>query len=70
MKKILCYLFFFITLNTYAQREDAQNMKPLFNGKNFDGWYSFLTSKGKNNDTEKIFSIEDGVLHISGKEFG
>ena len=70
MKKILCYLFFFITLNTYAQQEDAQNMKPLFNGKNFDGWYSFLTSKGKNNDTEKIFSVEDGVLHISGKEFG
>jgi hypothetical protein len=70
MKKIICYLFFFITLNANAQQDDDQNMKPLFNGNNFDGWYSFLTSKGKNNDSERVFSIEDGVLHISGKEFG
>lgn len=45
-------------------------MKPLFNGKNLDGWYSFLTKKGKNNDPEKVFSIEKDILHISGKEFG
>ena len=70
MKKIICYLFFFNTLNVYAQQGNVQNVKPLFNGKNFDGWYSFLPSKGKNNDLEKIFSIEDGILHISGKEFG
>lgn len=49
---------------------NAQTMKPIFNGKNLDGWYSFLNSKGKNNDPEKIFSVENGVLHISGKEFG
>lgn len=44
--------------------------KPLFNGKNLDGWYSFLPSKGKNNDVDKVFTVEDGLLHISGKEFG
>lgn len=44
--------------------------KPLFNGKNLDGWYSFLPSKGKNNDVDKVFAVEDGLLHISGKEFG
>lgn len=47
-----------------------QSMKPLFNGKDLNGWYSFLKTKGKNNDPKKIFAVEDGLLHISGKEFG
>lgn len=42
----------------------------LFNGKNLNGWYSFLPTKGKNNDPEKIFLVENNMLHISGKEFG
>jgi len=45
-------------------------MKPLFNSKNLNGWYTFLKLKGKNNDPEKIFAVENGMLHISGKEFG
>ena len=53
----------------YAQLQ-PETMKPLFNGKNLNGWYSFLTSKGKNNDSGKVFNVEDGLLHISGKEFG
>ncbi|MBC7628763.1 DUF1080 domain-containing protein [Ferruginibacter sp.] len=52
-----------------AQKQ-TKNLKPLFNGKNLNGWYSFLTSKGKNSDPEKVFNIENGLLHISGKEFG
>jgi len=47
-----------------------EKMKPLFNGKNLNGWYSFLRTQGKNNDPEKVFAVEDGLLHISGKEFG
>jgi hypothetical protein len=50
-----------------ASKEKAQS---LFNGKDLNGWYSFLKTKGKNNDSEKIFSVENGILHISGKEFG
>ncbi len=46
------------------------NFKPLFNGKNLNDWYSFLRTKGKNNDPEKVFNIDSGLLHISGKEFG
>jgi 3-keto-disaccharide hydrolase len=51
-------------------QETIVNMKPLFNGKNLNGWYTFLKLEGKNNDPEKIFSVENGLLHISGKEFG
>jgi hypothetical protein len=43
----------------------------LFNGKNLDGWYTFLPSKGKNSDPEGNFKVEDGsVIHVLGKEFG
>jgi hypothetical protein len=71
MHKIPFVFYVLITLNTYAQQAAPGTiMKPLFNGKNLDGWYSFLTSKGKNNDSEKVFNVEDGLLRISGKEFG
>ena len=42
----------------------------LFNGKNLDAFDSFLKTKGLNADPEHVFAIEDGVLHISGKEMG
>ena len=48
----------------------AQEFKPLFNGKNIDGWYTFLRTKGKNNDPDTVFSVNNGLLKITGKEFG
>jgi hypothetical protein len=67
MKKIVVAFYTLVCLNAHAQKPV---MKPLFNGKDLNGWYSFLTSKGKNNDPEKVFIVENGLLHISGKEFG
>jgi Domain of Unknown Function (DUF1080) len=67
MKRILIAPFIFILFCANAQEP---KMKPLFNGKDLDGWYSFLTTKGKNNDPEKVFTVENGLLHITGKEFG
>jgi hypothetical protein len=50
----------------------AQEKKtiPLFNGQNLDGWYTFLKSKGKNSDPDKVFSVIDGVIRVSGMEYG
>lgn len=67
MKKTFIALFVLIFCSANAQQE---KMKPLFNGKSLDGWYSFLTTKGKNNDPEKVFTVDNGLLHITGKEFG
>ena len=36
----------------------------LFNGKNLDGWYTFLPSTGKNSDPRKVFKVENGMIHI------
>ena len=58
----------------------VKNIKPSFlkeeftalmNGKNLDGWHTWFQTKGKNNDPEKIFMVEDGgILHDTGKELG
>jgi hypothetical protein len=69
MKKLFFSCVVFSCSYMYAQLP-RELMKPLFNGKDLSGWYSFLKSTGKNNDPEKIFSVENGLLHISGKEFG
>jgi len=42
----------------------------LFNGKNLDGWYTVIDKLGVNKDPERIFTVHDGLLHISGKAFG
>jgi len=65
MKTLLFTCFILASFCCYSQK-----LRPLFNGKDLHGWYSFLPSKGKNNDPEKVFAVERGMLHISGKEFG
>src|SRR6202521_3499473 len=37
---------------------------PLFNGKDFNGWYTYLDSSGKNKDPKGVFKVEDGMIHI------
>lgn len=48
----------------------AQDFTPLFNGKDISGWYTFLKTKGKSNDPDTVFSVSNGLLKITGKEFG
>jgi hypothetical protein len=45
-------------------------LKPLFNGKNFAGFDTLLKDHGLNSDPDKVFQVQDGMLHISGEEFG
>lgn len=66
----LRYLLLTLVLLTLLQQLQAQQFKPLFNGKDLSGWYSFLKVKGKNNDTDTVFSVDNGMLKISGKVFG
>lgn len=42
----------------------------LFNGKNLDGWYTFIKNRGRNTDPERVFTVQDGMIRISGEEFG
>lgn len=42
----------------------------LFDGKTLTGWYVFLKKSGKDNDPDNVFTVEDGCIHASGKNFG
>jgi hypothetical protein len=56
----------------------VKNIKPvtkdpftrIFNGKNLNGWHSFLKDIGTNKDPDNNFMIEDSVLHVLGKDLG
>lgn len=42
----------------------------LFDGHNLDRFDTFLKTKGLNSDPEHVFQVENGVIHVSGKEMG
>lgn len=63
-------LVFFLLATHLVNAQNAVKAQPLFNGTDLKGWYSFLPSKGKNNDPEKVFTVSNNMLHITGQEFG
>jgi hypothetical protein len=78
MKKIYLILIAFTLIPFFTSAQ--KGLKPLFNGKNLDGWDTYVGSKekggspiGLNSDPLKIFSVTDlngeKVLHISGEVF-
>lgn len=59
------------TESAFAQAASGQQPAVhLFNGKNLDGWYTFIKDRGRDNDPKKVFTVENGVIHISGEEWG
>ena len=56
--------------NPYKGPKTKDGFTKLFNGKDLTGFYTFLGSKGKNNDTNKVFTVEKGAVRVSGKEAG
>src|SRR6202020_194992 len=42
----------------------------LFDGKSLNAFDSFLKTKGLNSDPEHVFTVEHGMIHVSGKEMG
>ena len=42
----------------------------LFNGKDLSGWYKFIQHRGRDRDVKNVFSVHDGMIHISGEEYG
>ena len=53
----------------------AAEPKPvsLFNGKDLSGWTTFIPHKDKSDpkaDPKGVFTVSDGLIHVSGEEFG
>jgi hypothetical protein len=66
-----------VALALPAAAADPATAVPLFNGKDLTNFYTYLGAPakgekpyGKNNDPEKVFTVHDGMIHITGKTFG
>jgi len=57
-------------LSGTEKMKSHKSSMELFNGKNLDGWYVFIKDKGRNNDPKKVFTVQNGLVRISGEEFG
>lgn len=80
-QKIFTSLAIVFFMTPVAEKTFAQNTAApengntnetieLFNGRNLEGWYTFLKGYGRNNDPKDVFNVEDGLIHISGEEWG
>jgi hypothetical protein len=47
-----------------ASLQTEGGFRSLFNGKNLDGWYTFLQKHGRDSDPDKIITIENGLIHL------
>jgi hypothetical protein len=68
-------MFTVATVSNSAAGDDAQAIRPadgpikLFNGKDLNGFYTWLRDE-RYEDPRQVFSVRDGVLHISGDGLG
>ena len=42
----------------------------LFDGSNLDYWYTFIRDRGRDSDPKNVFTVQDGILVITGEEWG
>ncbi len=66
MKKILLALFFLSSTSAFSQiiKANAQDWKPLFNGKNLDGWQAKIKNYDLNDNFGNTFRVENGLLSV------
>lgn len=53
-----------------AARPGVTRRRRLFNGRNLHGFYTFLREKGKSNDPDHVFTVQDRMIRVTGTEFG
>jgi hypothetical protein len=63
-----------VTAIAVTERSRGTGGLPLFNGKDLSGWYTFIPHKDNSidprTDPKGVFKVEDGMIHVSGEEFG
>jgi hypothetical protein len=72
MKAKIVFLYLWLVLSALvlssalasAAENPGDGWVPLFNGKDLNGWYTYLESSGKNKDPNGVFKVENGMIHI------
>ncbi len=65
---ILAAALFALTLTQEGPIAPRETI-PLFNGKDLKGLYTWLRDSQKE-DPKKVFTVHDGMIHVSGEGFG
>lgn len=60
--------YVFLVKNIMPVKKDP--FTRLFDGKDLNGWHSFLQGIGMNTDPNHNFQIEDSMLHVVGQDLG
>lgn len=68
MGKLLFCLFALGILPSIADGSPA--VRELFDGKTLNGWYKYLRGHGRDGDPKNVISVTNGVIRITGEEFG
>ena len=73
-KAITCsFLVVLIMVITGTQsfgQEAGKEVVQLFDGHSLNGWYTFLQDRGRDNDPKGVFTVREGMIRISGEEWG
>ncbi|BDC52921.1 hypothetical protein F183_A52360 [Bryobacterales bacterium F-183] len=64
-----CFLIAQPGLDNAANPIVPKKKLALFNGKDLDGWYTWLRTNHYQ-DPEHVYSVQDGAIRISGTEWG
>jgi hypothetical protein len=83
MKVLITKMALAGVLATVAFAAHASPWKSLFNGKDLSGWSTYVSMqptsegmktptsvRGVNKDPRKVFTVVDGMLRVSGEEWG
>ncbi|MDG1278306.1 MAG: DUF1080 domain-containing protein [Algoriphagus sp.] len=74
MKKVvLLSILLIVTSVVFSQGRSntyVKNKVILFNGRNLDGWYTFVQNRVRDIDPKNVFTVQNGMIRISGEEWG
>jgi hypothetical protein len=79
IKKVISLLLLTLIITSCSEKEKDQEWISLFNGKNLEGWETYLSYQpgsgneeiiGVNKDQDNIFSVVDGSIRIDGRIWG
>src|SRR6476646_2682837 len=54
----------------FATHPSTGKVVHLLNHKDLNGFYSYLRDFGPGNDPDHVFTLTNGLLHISGQHYG
>jgi hypothetical protein len=73
----LLSIIIIVMLGTSANADPVTTPIKLFNGADLTNFYTYLVAPqkgekpyGKNNDPQKVFTVVDGAIRVSGEVFG